>query len=302
MSNTAVTTSVSPSAIREAVRPRRSRASRLRALARSKPLGVMGLVLVATVAIASLLASVITDFGPTQLAGEPLQRPNGVHWFGTDDFGRDVFARVLYGGRVSLRVGFLAVLMGATAGSLIGIVSAYLGGWFDLIVQRFIDALMSFPTLVLALAIVAALGSKQRNVIFAIAIAMIPNISRVTRSAVLAIRDEQYVEAARAIGVPDYRIMARHILPNIMGPMIVITTAYFGSAIVTEAALSFVGLGVPPPNPSWGNMMSGPARTYISVAWWMAFFPGLALSMLVFGVNLFGDTLRDVLDPRLRNR
>jgi len=155
---------------------------------------------------------------------------------------------------------------------------------------------------VLALAIVAALGSQQRNVVIAIAIAMAPNISRVIRSAVISIRDEQYVEAARAIGVPDLRIMARHILPNIVGPMIVMTTAYFGAAIVTEAALSFVGLGVPPPNPSWGNMMGGQARTYISVAWWMAFFPGLALSLLVFGVNLFGDTLRDVLDPRLRHR
>jgi peptide/nickel transport system permease protein len=302
MSNTAVSRPIGPSIIRDAVRPKRSRATRLRTIARTKPLGVLGLLLVAIVSVASLLASVIADYGPTQLAAQPLLRPSGAHWFGTDDFGRDVFSRVLYGGRVSLRVGFLAVLAGATLGSVVGIVSAYMGGWVDLIVQRFVDALMSFPTLVLALAIVAALGSKQRNVIIAIAIAMAPNISRVMRSAVLAIRDEQYVEAARSIGVPDTRIMLRHILPNIVGPMIVITTAYFGSAIVTEAALSFVGLGVPPPNPSWGNMMGGQARTYISIAWWMAFFPGLALSMLVFGVNLFGDTLRDVLDPRLRNR
>lgn len=163
-------------------------------------------------------------------------------------------------------------------------------------------ALMAFPTLVLALAIVAALGTSQRNVIIAIAIAMFPNISRVARGAVFTIREEQYIEAARAIGAPHQRIMLRHILPNIVGPLIVVATAYFGAAIVTEAALSFVGLGVPPPRPSWGNMMSGSARTYISVAWWMAFFPGLVLSMLVFGVNLFGDALRDVLDPRLRYR
>lgn len=287
---------------RDMLRPRVSRMRKLRRLARTKPLGVIGLVLVLVVGLASIFAGVMTQFGPTELAAVPLQKPSGTHWFGTDDFGRDVFARVLYGGRISLRVGFFAVVVGLTAGTLLGLISAYRGGWLDLILQRFVDALMAFPTLVLALAIVAALGSSQRNVVIAIAVAIAPNISRVVRSSVFAIREEQYVEAARSIGVSDWRIMARHILPNIVGPLIVVGTAYFGSAIVTEAALSFVGLGVPPPNPSWGNMMSGSARTYITVAWWMAFFPGLALSLLVFGVNLIGDTLRDVLDPRMRQR
>ena len=289
-------------AIGEAVRPHGSTSQRLLAFARSKPVGVIGLVFVLLVGVTSLLADRVTDYGPTQLAGPPLQRPNGDHFFGTDDFGRDVFARVLYGGRISLRVGFLATILGISAGTLAGLVSAYRAGWFDLIFQRVIDALIAFPTLVLALAVVAALGTNQRNVILAIAISQFPNVVRVARSAVLSVREEQYIEAARAIGVPNGRIMLRHILPNIVGPLIVIATAYFGAAIVTEAALSFVGLGVPPPQPSWGNMMSGSARTYISVAWWMALFPGIALSMLVFGVNLFGDALRDVLDPRLRNR
>lgn len=302
MNETALPQTAHVDALRDAIRPQRTRGQRLRTVMRTKPLGVAGVAFVALVSVASLGAGVITDYGPTELAGVPLQAPSSVHWFGTDDFGRDVFSRVLYGGRVSLRVGFLSVLIGASIGGLIGLVSAYRGGWFDLIMQRFIDALMAFPTLVLALAIVAALGSSQRNVIIAIAIAMLPNVSRVTRSAVFSIREEQYIEAARSVGTPDRKIMLRHILPNAMGPLIVVATAYFGGAIVTEAALSFVGLGVPPPNPSWGNMMSGPARTYIAVAWWMAFFPGLALSLLVFGVNLFGDSLRDILDPRLRNR
>lgn len=302
MADTALPRPANAEALRDAIRPQRTRSQRLRRIARTKPLGVAGLLFVGVVTLASLFAPLITDYGPTELAGVPLQKPSSAHWFGTDDFGRDVFSRVLYGGRVSLRVGFLSVLLGAGAGAFLGLVSAYRGGWFDLISQRFVDALMAFPTLVLALAIVAALGSSQRNVIIAIAIAMLPNIARVVRSAVFSIREEQYIEAARSIGTPDRTIMRRHILPNAMGPLIVVATAYFGGAIVTEAALSFVGLGVPPPNPSWGNMMSGPARTYIAVAWWMAFFPGLALSLLVFGVNLFGDSLRDILDPRLRNR
>lgn len=302
MSNTALGPAADLTAIRDAVRPRRTLGQRIGALVRSKPLGVIGLVFVIVVGMCSLLAGEITEYGPTALAAPPLQRPSGAHWFGTDDFGRDVFSRVLYGGRISLRVGFLAVILGVSTGTLAGLLSAYQSGWFDLIFQRLVDALMAFPTLVLALAVVAALGTNQRNVIVAIAISMFPNVVRVARSAVLSVREEQYIEAARAIGVADRRIMLRHILPNIIGPLIVVTTAYFGAAIVTEAALSFVGLGVPPPQPSWGNMMSGSARTYISVAWWMALFPGIALSMLVFGINLFGDALRDVLDPRLRTR
>lgn len=285
-----------------ALRPRASRGTRARRLARSKPLGVVGITLVLVVGLLSLFADVVTSYSPTQLAGVPLQGPSRDHWFGTDDFGRDVFSRVVHGGRVSVTVGFFSVAAGLLSGTVIGVLSAYRGGWFDLIIQRIVDAMMAFPTLVLALAVVAALGTSQRNVVIAIGVSIFPNVARVARSVVLSIREEPYVEAARASGASDMGIMSRHIFPNIVPPLIVIATAFFGSAVVAEAALSFVGLGIPPPNPSWGNMMSGAARTYITVAPWMAIFPGVALSLLVFGINLFGDSLRDVLDPQLRNR
>lgn len=288
--------------IPETLRARPSLRRRAGRLARGKPLGVAGITLVLIVALLSLFANYVTDYGPTELGGIPLQSPSWDHWFGTDDFGRDVFSRVLYGGRVSVTVGFLSVAFGLVTGTIVGMMSAYWGGWFDLIVQRIVDALMAFPSLLLALAVVAALGTNQRNVVIAISIAMFPQVARVARSVVLSLREELYVEAARSIGAPDRSVMWRHIFPNMMPPLIVIATAFFGGAIVSEAALSFVGLGIPPPNPSWGNMMSGSARTYITVAPWMAIFPGVALSLLVFGVNLFGDALRDVLDPQLRQR
>lgn len=302
MSDRTITTKASPGLLSDTIRPRVSRSRRVRRLMRSKPLGVTGILLVLIVGLASLFANYITDYRPTELAGIPLQSPSSAHWFGTDDFGRDLFTRVLYGGRVSVTVGFLSVTAGLVTGTIVGLLSAYRGGWFDLIMQRIVDSLMAFPTLVLALAVVAALGTSQRNVVIAIAIAMFPNVARVARSVVLGVREEPYVEAARSIGASDLSIMTKHIFPNIVAPLIVIATAFFGAAVVSEAALSFVGLGIPPPNPSWGNMMSGPARTYITVAPWMAIFPGIALSLLVFGVNLFGDALRDVLDPQMRQR
>ncbi len=263
-------------------------------------LGVVGLVLVIVVALAAVFAGAITHYAPEALSGAPLRAPSGGHWFGTDDLGRDVWSRVVYGGRISLATGLVSVVIGCTVGTVIGLVSGYVGGWLDLTVQRFIDALMAFPTLVLALAIVAALGISQRNVVLAIAIAMVPGVARVIRGSVLSIREELYVEAARAVGAGRRRILARYVLPNLAGPLIVVATAFFGTAIVTEAALSFVGLGTPPPTPSWGNMMSGSARTYITSAPWMAFCPGLVLSVLVFGVNVAGDAIRDALAPRER--
>ena len=267
---------------------------------REQPLGLIGLGLVLLVVLAAVSARQITHYGPDALSGAPLTRPSHAHWFGTDDLGRDVFSRVIYGGRVSLVIGFLSVVIGCTAGTGLGLVSGYVTGWLDLTVQRVVDALMAFPTLVLALAIVAALGISQRNVIVAISIAMIPGVSRVIRGSVLAVREELYVEAARALGAQRRRIIGLYVLPNLMAPLIVISTAFFGTAIVTEAALSFVGLGTPPPTPSWGNMMSGSARTYITRAPWMAFCPGVVLSMLVFGINMVGDAVRDLLVPRVR--
>jgi peptide/nickel transport system permease protein len=265
-----------------------------------QPLGVVGCLLVLLVTLSAIFAGHVTRYRPEALSGPPLAAPSHGHWFGTDDLGRDVFSRVIHGGRISLTIGLFSVLVGCTAGTVLGLVTGYVGGWLDLTVQRFVDTLMAFPTLVLALAIVAALGISQRNVVLAIAIAMIPGISRVIRGSVLSLREELYVEAARALGAQRLRIIGRHIVPNLVAPLTVVATAFFGTAIVTEAALSFVGLGTPPPAPSWGNMMSGSARTYITSAPWMAFCPGLVLSILVFGVNVVGDAIRDLMAPRER--
>jgi peptide/nickel transport system permease protein len=270
------------------------------ALIRRQPLGAVGLVFVLIVVLAAVFARQLARYGPEALSGMPLTGSSSTHWFGTDDLARDVFSRVIHGGRVSLTVGAISVLIGSAAGTALGLLSGYLGGKVDLAIQRLVDALMAIPTLVLALAIVATLGTSQKNVIMAISIAMIPLITRIIRGSVLVVCEETFVEAARALGARVPRIMLRHVLPNLVGPVVVVVSVFFGTAIVTEAALSFVGLGTPPPTPSWGNMMSGSARTYIMSAPWMAFYPGLALSILVFGVNVVGDAVRDLLDPRLR--
>lgn len=276
------------------------RAARWSVLIRKQPLGAVGLVLVLIVVLAAIFARQLARYGPEALSGLPLTGSSDTHWFGTDDLSRDVFSRVIHGGRVSLTVGAISVLIGSAAGTTLGLLSGYLGGKVDLAIQRLVDGLMAIPTLVLALAIVATFGTSQKNVIMAISIAMIPLITRIIRGSVLVVCEETFVEAARALGARAPRIMLRHVLPNLVGPVVVVVTVFFGTAIVTEAALSFVGLGTPPPTPSWGNMMSGSARTYIMSAPWMAFFPGLALSVLVFGVNVVGDAVRDLLDPRLR--
>ena len=273
---------------------------RSRILIGEQPLGVVGLVLVLLVVVTAVFARQLSSYAPEALSGPPLAEPSGVHWFGTDDLGRDVLSRVIHGGRISLTVGAISVLLGCAAGTTLGLLSGYLGGRVDLVIQRFVDGLMAFPTLVLALAIVATFGTTQRNVIMAISVAMVPLITRVIRGSVLLVGGEPFVEAARGLGARPPRIMLRHVLPNLVGPIVVVATAFFGTAIVTEAALSFVGLGTPPPTPSWGNMMAGSARTYITSAPWMALFPGLALSVLVFGVNVLGDAVRDLMDPRLR--
>jgi peptide/nickel transport system permease protein len=283
-----------------AISPSSSVTHRLSVLLRKQPMGAVGLIVVLIVVLAAVFAPQITAYAPEALSGPALAAPSRAHWFGTDDLGRDVFSRVVHGGRISLSVGAVSVLIGCVAGTGLGLLSGYQRGWVDLAVQRIVDSLMAFPTLVLALAIVAALGINRRNVTMAITIAMIPQISRIIRGSVLAVCGEVFVEAARGLGVHVPRILVRHILPNLVGPIVVVATAFFGTAIVTEAALSFVGLGTPPPMPSWGNMISGSARTYITSAPWMAFYPGLALSLLVFGVNIVGDAVHDVLDPRLR--
>jgi peptide/nickel transport system permease protein len=231
-----------------------------------------------------------------------LAAPSAEHWLGTDAYGRDVLTRILYGSRTALLVGLGASFLGATFGSLIGVASAYFGGRVDLIVQRIMDVFFAFPVIILALAVVAVLGTGAENVILAIAAPMVPRCARVVRASALAVREMPYVDAARAGGYGHARIILRHMLPNVMAPILIMATAFLGEAILLEASLSFLGLGVQEPTAAWGLMLRGAAVEFAESAPWMAIFPGLAISLGVFGFNLFGDSLRDALDPRLRTQ
>jgi len=268
---------------------------------RKKPLGAAGGVLMAAMVLTAVLADPLATYDPIATdAAHTLAAPSGEHWLGTDHLGRDIYSRIVHGARVSLVVGVLSTLLGSVLGGIIGLLSGYAGGKTDLIAQRFLDILQGLPLLVLALVMAAALGPSLPNVIVAISIPIIPRAARVIRSSVLSIREMQYVEAARGLGLGHLRIAFRHILPNTMGPFIVLATAQLGSAILVEAALSFLGLGVPEPYPSWGRMLSVSAAEYAQKAPWLVLFPGIAISLAVFGSNLLGDALRDTLDPRLR--
>jgi peptide/nickel transport system permease protein len=231
-----------------------------------------------------------------------LAPPSAEHWLGTDSFGRDVLSRLIYGSQTALVVGFGASLLGATIGALIGVASAYFGGWIDLFLQRIMDILLSFPLIVLALALVAILGNSIPNLIVAIMIPMVPRCALVIRSSALSIREMPYVDAARAAGFTHSRIILRHMMPNVMASYLVMLTAFLGQAILLEASLSFLGLGVQEPLPAWGLMLRGAAVEFAETAPWMAIFPGVAISLAVFAFNLFGDSLRDALDPRLRTQ
>jgi peptide/nickel transport system permease protein len=258
--------------------------------------------------LAILILVVVAIFAP-HIAESPqaidaaatLSRPSAEHWFGTDDLGRDIFSRVVFGARISLMVSICSVAIGAAVGTFLGIVDAYLGGIWRIIIDRLLDALLSFPTIVLALFIVSVLGASTTNVIAAISIVLVPTFGRVIRSSALTILASPYIDAARCMGCGSFRIMFRHVLPNVMAPVIVLATVTLGGAVLAEASLSFLGLGTPPPTPSWGNMLSGSAQLYLRAAPWMAIFPGAAITLLVLGFNLLGDALRDVLDPRLRS-
>ena len=270
---------------------------------RRKPMGVAGALIVCTLVVVALFADQIAQYHPFRVrAAQRFQPPGSAFWFGTDDFGRDVFSRVVHGARISLRLGIFAVALGTSLGATVGMVSGYMGGRIDLVIQRIMDALMAFPTLVLALAVVAALGASLRNVIVAVAITLIPASNRVVRSVALSVRETAYVDAARALGGSQRRVVFVHVLPNCFAPYVVIATANLGTAILAEAALSFRGVGVPPPTPAWGSMLSGAAQNHLFRAPWMAIYPGAAISLAVFGFNMLGDAIRDVLDPKLRGR
>jgi peptide/nickel transport system permease protein len=283
------------------VRPRAGVWITLRRFVRKKPLGAAGGVLMAAMVVTAIFANVLQTHDPIATdASNTLAAPSAVHWLGADHLGRDIYSRIVHGARVSLIVGLASTLLGSVLGGIIGLLSGYVGGKTDLITQRFLDILQGLPLLVLALVMSASLGPSVENVIIAISVPIIPRAARVIRSSVLSIREMQYVEAARAVGVSHLRIAFRHILPNTMGPFIVLCTAQLGSAILVEATLSFLGLGVPEPYPSWGRMLSVSAAEYAQKAPHLVMFPGLAISLAVFGSNLLGDALRDTLDPRLR--
>ena len=268
---------------------------------RKKPLGAAGGALIVIMVLTAVFADQLATHDPIGTdANATLARPGTQHWLGTDHLGRDIYSRIVHGTRISLIVGLLSTLLGSVLGGLIGLVSAYFGGKTDLITQRVLDILQGLPLLVLALVMSAALGPSVENVVIAISLPILPRAARVIRASVLSIREMQYIEAARALGLRHLRIAFRHVLPNTIGPFIVLTTAQLGAAILVEATLSFLGLGVPEPYPSWGRMLSVSAAEYAQKAPHLVLFPGIAISLAVFGSNLLGDALRDTLDPRLR--
>jgi ABC-type dipeptide/oligopeptide/nickel transport system permease subunit len=281
------------------LRRRPNRALAVLLVFRANPLGAVGAIIIISLVAIAALAPLIAPHGINEYAGIPGQGPSAKFWFGTDKFGNDIFSRVISGSRISVQVGFFSVALGVGLGLIFGAASAYLGGWTDTIMQRIVDAAIAFPQLILLLIIVRTLGPSMRNVVLVIAIAIIPSVTRIIRGAALVQKSNLYVEAVRSLGASDARIVFRHIIPNVMPVAIVLGTTLLGSAILAEAALSFLGLGIPAPNPSWGADIST-SRTSFPLNVSAALFPGIAISLTVLGFNFLGDTLRDVLDPRLR--
>jgi len=273
----------------------------VRALLTRKPLGALGAAILVGLLAVTLLADRIAPYGydePEIFAR--LKPPSGEHWLGTDNLGRDLLSRVIYGSRVSMAVGFGAVALALVAATLVGLTSGYFGGRLDVGVQRVVDAFMCFPLLLVALTLMALIGPGLGNVIVALGLVLGVRDSRVIRGAVLSVKTNLYVEAARALGDGHLALIRRHILPNLFAPMMILATVDIGAVILIEAALSFLGFGVPPPHPSWGGMLAGSGLVHMLQAPWLAIWPGVALSLTVFGANMFGDALRDLLDPRLR--
>ncbi|HEX2437177.1 MAG TPA: ABC transporter permease [Methylomirabilota bacterium] len=275
--------------------------TRLARFARRKPLGALGGVIVLAMLVMALFAERIAPYGYDEtIRGARMKAPSAAHWLGTDNLSRDMWSRVVYGARVSITVGFLTIGLAVVLATAIGVSSAYFGGFWDLIVQRVVDAWLSFPYLIIILSVMAVLGPGLGNVVIALAVLIAATNSRVIRGATIAVMQQAYVEAARAMGCGHVRIIVRHLLPNVTATIIILATIGLGAVILAESALSFLGFGVPPPHPSWGGMLSGSGRTYMFRAPWMAVWPGVAISLAVFGFNMLGDALRDVLDPRLR--
>ena len=273
--------------------------ARVRRGVTANPIGAMGAVIILVVVLMAAFAEVIATDDPIAQAARALQPPNLRHLLGTDEFGRDQFSRLVHGSRISLSVGALSVAIALATGATVGVIAGYYGGAADHILMRVVDTLFAFPSLLLAMAIAGVLGPSLTNTMIAIGVVYAPTYARLARGSVLSAKATQYVEAARALGASDLRIMARHVLPNIVAPLIVQTSLSLSTAILTEASLSFLGLGTQPPAPSWGTML-GAGRRYMETAPWVAVFPGLAITFTVLGFNLLGDGLRDVLDPRLR--
>jgi peptide/nickel transport system permease protein len=263
-------------------------------------LAVSGLIMVLVVVAITLAAPLIANYDPTFIDYKAvLQPPNAAHLFGTDDLGRDIFSRVVWGGRESLRVGFLGILIALSGGLLLGVSTGYAGGWVDTLTQRIVEVFLAFPTMLLLLSIVAALGPGLTTVLVALGIASIPGYSRLVRGSVLSVKNMEYIISARVVGATDWRIMAKYIIPNMLGPILVYGTLGLGGAIMVTAGLSYIGLGAQPPSPEWGAMLNY-GRSYLRTAWWMSIYPGLAVFIVVLCINLFGDGLRDALDPKTR--
>ncbi|MBP2026331.1 peptide/nickel transport system permease protein [Acetoanaerobium pronyense] len=262
---------------------------------------MVGLGIIIVLILSALLADIVAPFGiDDQNLMNALQTPNSNHWFGTDNFGRDIFSRVVHGSRISLQVGFIAVGIAMITGGILGAIAGYYGGKLDNFIMRMMDILLAIPSILLAISIVAALGPGLSNVMIAVGISSIPSYSRIVRASVLTLKDQEFVEAARAVGANDVRIIGRHIIPNSMAPIIVQATLGVAGAILSAAGLSFIGLGIQPPTPEWGAMLSS-GRQFIRDYPHMTAFPGLAIMITIFGLNLLGDGLRDALDPRLKN-
>jgi peptide/nickel transport system permease protein len=271
-------------------------------LVKEKPLGTLGLVIIVILLFLAIFANVIAPYGYNEIIlADRLSAPSATHWLGCDNLGRDLLSRVIYGARISMIVAFACSGLSMVVSFFLGCSSGFLGGKFDMVVQRFVDAWMCFPGLVLYLIIMSILGPGLLQVVLVLGISSgLGGGSRVNRSAVIAIKENVYFEAARAIGVSNYKILMRHVLPNVMPILIIGFSMGLGGFVLAEASLSFLGFGIPPPMPSWGGMLSGPGRTYMLQAPWMALWPGLILSVLVYAVNMFGDAVRDLFDPRLR--